>query len=168
MVFKTGYNVGLGATVFTSVDTAAMYALGAIVKGLDDVFGEGEFIYLPGLALTAAGDAVVWDLLPAGQTTTRTLVATHANSGRSVGFAMAATIAATFGWYQIAGVATVNATAATAIGKCMLTATAGSVNSAAVAGSQLLNATISSAVGTPSAGKCYVTCNRPNIQSQIT
>ncbi len=111
---------------------------------------------------------MVYDLLPSGPTTARAVETTFANSGRPVAVAMAATVAGMFGWYQISGIAAVNATAASAAGAMNLTATAGSVNSAANAGDQVVGARLSSAVGTPAAGKAYATLNRPCMQTQIT
>lgn len=171
MGIRTSYNSGLGVPVVGVLDTdlVAKYPVGTIIKGYDDVLNqECEYIYLPGVANTVAGDVVVYDLLPSGPTTARAVETTFANSGRPVAVALAAVVAGMYGWYQITGIATVNATAAAAAGAMNLTATAGSVNSAANAGDQVLGARLSSAVGTPAAGKAYATLNRPCMQSQIT
>lgn len=170
MVWKTGANSPLGvpAIALLDLDAVAKYPIGATVKGYDDVFGEGEFIYLPGVAATAAGDAVVYDLAAGAQATTRLASNAQNNTGRPVAIALGASVAASFGWYQIGGLAIVNATAASAVGAMFSTATAGSVNSAADAGDQILGARLSTAVGTPSAGKAYATLNRPCMQGQIT
>lgn len=170
MAFKTSYNAGLGQPSIdvNSVDIVQKVALGTIIKGFDDTLGEAEFIYLPGAANIVAGDVVVYDLLPGGASVTRSLAATHVNTGQPAAVALAAVVALQFGWFQISGVAVVNATAASAAGKAFLTATASSLNSAAVAGVQVLGARLSSAVGTPAAGKAYATLNRPFVQGQIT
>lgn len=171
-MFKGTINSGLGLTTFdpTKIDAAAALPIGTIVRAVDDagVQGEAEFIYLPGLAAVAIGDVVTFDLLPGGQTITRTLAATHVNKGVPVAVAIAAVTAGLFGWFQISGVAIVNVTAAAAAGPAFLTATAGQLNSAAVAGVQLVGARLSSAIGTPAAGKAYLTLDRAAVQSQIT
>lgn len=170
MTFKTASNSALGVTAFVlaAVDVVAKVPIGTIAKAYDDTLGEAEFIYLPGAANVAGGDLVVYDLLPAGQAVTRTLAATHLNTGQPCALAIVAVGAGSYGWYQISGVGIANVTAASAAGKAFLTATASSLNSAAVAGCQVLGARLSSAVGTPAAGQAYLTLNRPFIQGQIT
>lgn len=169
MVWKTGANSPLGVSAPTGVaDTVQQHLVGTIAKFYDDVFGEGEFIYLPGAANVAAGDIVLYDLSPAGATVTRHSNATGSNSGRPVAFALGATGAGTWGWYQISGLAIVSAVAGVVAGVMMGTATTGSVGNTADAGDQILGARISSAVGTPAASKAYATINRPCVQGQIT
>lgn len=170
MVFKTSYNAALGQPAFNlnGVDTTPRVAIGTILKGYDDVLGEGEFIYLPGVASCAAGDVVVYDLLPGGPTTTRVTAAGQPNSGQLVTVAVVAVPAASYGWFQISGVAIVNVIAATAAGRAFLSATAGQLTSVAAAGVQLVAARLSSAIGTPSATQAYLTLSRAAIQSQIT
>jgi hypothetical protein len=58
-----------------------------------------EYIYLKGVASTAAGDWVLYN--PSTGVTTRTTANTAATGLLAV--AMAATVASTWGWYQIAG-----------------------------------------------------------------
>lgn len=170
MTFKTSYNSALGVIGLdaNSVDVVAKVPVGTIIRAFDDVQGEGEFIYLPGAANVAAGDAVLYDLLPAGQATTRHSNATGSNSGRPVAFAVQACGAGQFGWFQIGGLAIVSAVAGTVAGVAMASATAGSISNTADAGDQILGARISSAVGTPAANKSYATINRPYVQGQIT
>lgn len=170
MVFRTSSNTQLGQQAFdlNSVDTVAKVPVGTIIRGFDPVLGEGEFIYLVGLAAMAAGDAVVYDLLPTGPVTTRLVENTFANSGRPVAFAVVPVLAGQYGWFQIGGTAIVTAIAGTVAGVMMAHATTGSIANTANAGDQILGARVSSAVGTPSAGKSYATLNRPHIQGQIT
>lgn len=170
MVFKTSYNAGLGQPNFSlsAVDVIKAVAVGTIVKGFDDLLGEAEFIYLPGVAATVAGDAVLYDLNPAGPTTTRHSNATGSNSGRPVAFAVVPVLAGQYGWYQISGCAIVNVIGGTVAGVMMGSATVGSVGNTADAGDQILGARISTAVGTPAAGQAYATLNRPFVQGQIT
>lgn len=167
MVWKTSYNAALGMPAFTlgAVDTTPKVAIGTIVKAYDDSFGEGEFIYLPGVASLLAGDAIFYDLLPGGQSVTRALLV---NSGQSIAFALVAVPAGSYGWYQLSGVAIANATAAGAGLPAYYSGTAGSIRTTAAPGLQINNARISSALNTPATGQCYVTINRPNMQTQIT
>lgn len=170
MAWKPGPNAPLGVAngVPTTPDVTAVVPVGTIREFYEDTLGPAELIYLPGVAATVAGDLVEYDLTPGAQLTVRHSNATASNSGRGVAVALAAVVAGQFGWYQISGVAIVNATAASAVGPCMATATAGSVNSAADAGDQILNARLTTAVGTPAAGKAYLTMTRPFVQGQIT
>ena len=170
MVWKTGANAQLGVPDFqpTTVDTTARCPIGTIVKAYDDTQGEGEFIYLPGVAAVAVGDMVEYDLAPGAQAIVRGTNATSSNSGRPVAFAMGAIVAGCYGWFQIAGVAVVSTVGGTVAGNMYATATAGSVGNTLDAGDQVLNARISTAVGTPSANKSYATINRPFKQGNIT
>lgn len=170
MTFRSGMNAGLGGQAFSlaAIDTVAKYPVGTVVQGYDPVLGYGEFIYLPGVAAIALGDAVLYDLNPAGPTTTRHSNATGSNSGRPVAFAVTACVAGEFGWFQIGGTAIVSTVAGTVAGNMMGAATAGSVGNTVDAGDQILGARISTAVGTPAANKSYATLNRPSVQGQIT
>lgn len=170
MVWRPSYNAGLGIPDIqpATVDDTARYPIGTIVKAYDETQGEGEFIYLPGVASCAPGDMVEYDLTPGAQAVVRGTNATSSNSGRPVAFAMGAIVATKFGWYQISGCAIVSTVAGTVAGNMMATATAGSVGNTADAGDQVLSARILTAVGTPSANKSYAMIQRPFKQGQIT
>ena len=117
----------------TDPDTSAVktkHPLGTIVRAVDPTYGEGEFIYLKGVASTAVGSWVTYNL---DDGTTALLAA---NAIGPVAIAMSANVlATTYGWYQISG---------KAVGACLTqmadngqvwaTATAGSVDDASVAG----------------------------------
>lgn len=168
MAWKSGVNAALGYPVPGNVDDVAKAPVGSIAKFYDDVQGEGEFIYLPGVAATVAGDCVEYDLAPGAQVTVRHSNATASNSGRPVAFAMAAVIATKFGWYQIGGVVIANVAVGCAPGSVFGTATAGVLDDGADAGDQILNARFSTNIATPAAGQAYATVNRPFVQGQIT
>src|SRR5436305_8454442 len=126
----------LGAQSLTSSQTTQTAQSGSTARGVDALKGEAEFIYLAGVASTAAGDLVIYDQV-AG-TTTRTV----ATSRGPVAVAMSANGAGAFGWYQIRGYAIVNTTAAgTGAANSLLAVTA-------VAG----QATVSGAAGNTSDG----------------
>lgn len=86
-----------------------------------------EFIYLSGIGSTVAGSWVAYDNLYA---TTLTVAASRGG----IAVAQAATVASTFGWYQIYGVTTIGKvlTGANAA-HCWVCATAGSVDNTDVA-----------------------------------
>ncbi len=109
--------------------------LGSICKAYDPVYGEGEFIYLKGVAATAVGSWVIYS----ADDYTSTLLTT-ATYG-PVAVAMSANVAGNYGWYQIQGKALGLALASFADnGNVYATATAGSVDDAVVAGSRVKNA----------------------------
>jgi hypothetical protein len=96
----------LGATVPGTVDTVARVALGTVEKFVHPSYGEGEFIYLLGVASTVAGDPVTWN----GTTFATTRGITGGGIPEDVAFASAATVASTYGWYQIGGLIETNKT----------------------------------------------------------
>lgn len=140
----------IGASEIGSVDTAKRHPLGTRARGNDPTYGQGEFIYLKGVASTAAGNAVIYDN-NAG-TTTRTV----AGSRGPVAIALAATVANTYGWYQIGGTAVVTAGTVAAGGNVYVTATGGSLDDAVVAGDKIDGARFKTADGTPAAGQAVV------------
>lgn len=119
----------------TETGTDQIFGLGTICRGHDPDYGSGEFIYLLGVASTAVGSWVTYNL-DNGSTT---LLA--ANAIGPVAIAMSANVANQYGWYQISG---------KAIGACLtqfadnaqvwITGTAGSVDDASVAGDLVNNA----------------------------
>jgi hypothetical protein len=145
--------------------TTQNHSLGTIVQATDPLYGEGEFIYLKGVASTAIGTVVNYD-----QYLGTTTIAPATGGKGSVAVAMSANVVNQFGWYQIGGAAVVKAPNAMVVNAdvFMLAATPGSVDDAAVAGEQILNATVSTTTGTPSAGLAVIQINRPFLQGQIT
>lgn len=109
--------------------------------------GVAEFIYLKGLAATAAGTWVIFN--PDDYSTT--LLA--ANAVGFVAISMSANLANQYGWYQITGKAVGKALAAFADdANVYATATAGSVDDAVVAGDRVKNAKGASALDVPATG----------------
>jgi hypothetical protein len=129
-----------------TVHDTQMHQLGMIVRGVDPVYGVGEFIYLKGVANTILGSVVTYN----ADDHSSTLLA--ANAIGPVAVAMAATVADKFGWYQISGKAVVDAGTVSDNGNVYATATAGEVDDAVVAGDRVKNAKFASANGTPAAG----------------
>jgi hypothetical protein len=88
------------------IDTTQKFPLGSVVKFRDVTLGEAEFIYLAGAANTVAGDAVSYNT--ASFATTR--AAAGAGIPWAIAWATAATVASTWGWYQLSGQVVANKT----------------------------------------------------------
>jgi len=159
----------IGAQPIADTDTTQRHPLGTIVKGWDPTYGEGEFIYLLGVASTTVGDVVTYNA-----TTYQTALLTTTNGenkGVAVGIAMSANVASQYGWYQIDGNAVVKKTgvAVTPQVPIFISATAGKVKVLASSGQQILGAqtaNLTTVVTTTST--VVVTINRPHTQGQIT
>lgn len=166
--WKSGPNSPIGQLTPGGSEQPKYPIYGQIGKFYDDLLGEAEFIFLPGVAGTTIGAVVNYDLNPAGRSTALHATGVATNSGRNVAVATAANLLGFSSWYQISGVALVNAVAATVAGPIFASATPGSITSVADAGDQILGGRILTPVGTPEAGRCYVQLNRPFAQGQIT
>ena len=152
----------LGQSQIGSVDTVASVAVGTIVRAVDPDYGAGEFIYLQGVASTAVG---TWVTFSMDDGTTARLVA---NAIGPVAIAMAATVASTWGWYQIQGKAVGLVLAAFADnGNVYATATAGSVDDAVVAGDRVKGAKGASAINTPATGQAEMEIDRPFMDDAL-
>lgn len=145
-------------------DTTQQHPLGKLIKAKHVTYGEGEFIYLKGVASTAVGDVVEYD--QHGGTTTRW--AGTANKGTCLAVAMSANVANQYGWYQLGGAAVVNISGTVAAGDSAYWQATAVVSSTAVAGKQVLGMIARSANGVPSAGKAVYQIDRPHGQSQTT
>jgi phospholipase/lecithinase/hemolysin len=154
----------LGLQGIALTDTTQNHALGTIVNAVDPTYGEGEFIYLKGVASTVVGSVVDYDSYLA-----TTALAPATGGVGQVAVAMSANVANQYGWYQISGNAVVKAPNAMTVGAdvFMLAATPGSVDDAAVNGEQILNAKVAATTGTPSAGLAVVQISRPFHQGQV-
>lgn len=147
----------LGFQPIDSTSTTKQHALGTTVRAVDTTNGEGQFIYLAGVASTVAGDLVIYDQL-AG-TTTRAIT----TSRGPVAVAMSANVAGQYGWYQLHGAASVKAGAVAANALVYATATAGTVDDAVVATAKVDGARFATADGTPAAGFAIVQMAHPSL-----
>lgn len=112
----------------TSVDTTQKHPLGTRAVDTDG----NEYIYLLGVASTAANDVVSYDEAYA---TTRSV----SNAVGPLAIAQAATIASTYGWYLVKGTGTVATADDVADNKALyLTSTAGAVDDADKAGDAII------------------------------
>lgn len=155
----------VGAQPIAVTSTVQNHPKGTLVTAVDPLYGEGEYIYLQGIASTVLGSLVTYD----AQLGVTALAPATGGFG-SVAVAMSANVANQWGWYQIQGIVPVKAPNAMVVGAeiFMLAATPGSVDDAAVAGEQILNAKATTTTGTPSAGLALIQINRPFLQGQIT
>lgn len=158
-----------GAQPIANTETTQKHPLGTIVRGVDPTYGEGEFIYLLGVASTVVGSLVKYNT-----TTWQTALLTVSNGknkGVPVSVAMSANVASQYGWYQISGNAVIKKTtvAVTPGVPIFISATDGRMKVLASAGQQILGAqtaNLTTVVTTTST--VVVTINRPFTQGQIT
>lgn len=132
------------------------HPLGKRIRGLDPVYGEGEFVYLKGVASTIVGSLAIYDQ-NAGATTLAV-----AGSRGPCGIAMSVNVANQYGWYQIAGAAIAKVAAAVVSGASpYVTATPGQIDDAVVATDKIDGLRFKTADGTPGAGFAIAQLDRP-------
>ena len=150
----------IGTQAIDNNSATQLHDLGHCVRAQDHAataYGEGEFIYLKGLAATAVGSVVRYATV-----SWITKLAVADDKG-PIACAMAATVAGEYGWYQIFGTGVGKVKTAFADNaNCYLTATAGSLDDAVVAGDRVHNCIGGSAIGTPSAGLALLELNYPH------
>ena len=145
-----------GTQQIADSSTTQLHPLGTVVNAYDPTYGEGEFIYLLGVASTDIGS---WVTIHEDGFTTTLLAA---NDIGQVGVSMSANVASQYGWYQISGKAIGKALTGYADNALVYaTATAGSVDDAVVAGDRVKKAIGASAVGTPSTGLAEFEIDHP-------
>lgn len=146
--------------------TTQNHPLGTIVRAVDPTYGEGEFIYLLGVASTAVGSVVTYD----ASTYQTVLSAVGGNIPRPIAIAMAATVASEYGWYQISGVAVVKKTCtiSLAAGAAVAVLTTGLIAGTG-SGKEIQGAAVA-AVASATAGRTTVKVmlNRPTKQGRVT
>lgn len=131
----------IGAQPIASTSTTQKHKLGEIVQAVDATLGQGEFIYLKGVASTVVGSWVGYN----NQSTLGLTTLAVANGKYPLAVAMSTNNTTTsYGWYQISGNATgknvTNITNTSGISSIWLTSTAGSVMSTSVIGDRVFNA----------------------------
>ena len=140
-----------------------------ICRAFDPTYGEGEFILLVGVASTVIGACVTYS-----PTTWQTALSPNtANLSQPMAVAMSANLAASFGWYQISGLAVVKKTAVKvdpALARRMYqSATTGRLMQTSAAGKNILglaSANLATVTSTTSTVVCSM--NRPHFQGPIT
>lgn len=158
-----------GAQPIADTSTTQNHNLGKRVRATDPTYGEGEFIYLLGVASTEVGDTVLYNATT--YQTARMTVSNGKNKGAPVAVAMSANVASQYGWYQVRGNAVMKKTgvAVTPQVPVFISATTGRIKVLASAGQQILgaqSANLTTVVTTTST--VVVTINHPHTQGQIT
>jgi hypothetical protein len=141
--------------------------LGTIAQAFHPTFGEGEFIYLLGVVGTLPGLMVTYNATT-WQTTIRP---TTASNPGPIAVAMSANVASQYGWYQIAGLATILKTAVAASPQAAIyqSTTAGRVSFTSITGSQILGARGANLTTTTSTTSTVVVLiNRPAGKNTLT
>lgn len=159
----------IGVQPIATTSTTANHALGTIIRAVDPTYGEGEFIYLLGVASTVAGSLVTYNGNSSGTPTWQTTLApSTAGLAQPVAVAMSANVGSQYGWYQISGNAVVATDGTLAAGPApVYLAGSGQVTSTQANGKQVVNAVNVTATGTPAAGFAVVEINRPFAQGQV-
>lgn len=156
----------IGAQAIADNSTTQKHPLGTIVRAVDSTYGEGEFIYLKGVASTTVGAPVTYNT----SSYTTALAAVGANKAQPMAFAMSACVASEFGWYQVGGIVvakktcTVSLAANAAVGVLTTGLIAGTGSGKEVQGALV------AAVASATAGRTTVqlVVNRPHMQGRVT
>ena len=155
-----------GAQPIANHETTQKHPLGTIVVATDPTYGQGEFVYLLGVASTAVGSVVSWH----PSTYATALCTVGGNITKPVGIAMAATVASEYGWYQISGMAvcaktcTVSVAAGIAAGVLTTGLIAGTGS-----GKELQGATIAAVASAKAGGTTVIVAiQRPHKQGRVT
>jgi hypothetical protein len=147
----------VGAQPIDETSTTQKYPLGTIITAASDTLGGGEFIYLEGVANTTVGNVVTYD----AATFQTALASIAVGIARPLAVAMSACVADQYGWYQIAGQATVKKASATTFATAAAFGATSGLAVAAVSGLRVYNgvAVVATTAGTTSA---RMMINRPS------
>lgn len=155
-----------GAPAIETRDTTQKCPLGTIVRGVDPTYGEGEFIYLQGVASTIVGSIVEYD------TNFQTgLDTTALNLPRPLAVAMSICTASYYGWYQIGGIANIAKLSTTSFAAAAALAASAGLAIAAVSG-RIINGAlvtaVASAVSVTAPDLVTVMISRPHDPSDVS
>jgi hypothetical protein len=92
----------VGSQPIADTSATQLHPLGKIVRAKDATLGEGEFIYLLGVASTIVGSLVTYNVGTGHQTALGT---SAVGVGNPFAVAMSANLGSYYGWYQISGLA---------------------------------------------------------------
>jgi hypothetical protein len=156
-------NARIGVQAIATTDTVQNHPLGTIVHASDPTYGEGEFIYLKGVANTAVGSPVVYNT----SNYLTTLAPVGTNKPQPIAFAMSANVASQYGWYQISGNAIAKKTSGLALGSNVAVGilTAGLV--AGTGSGKEIEGALTVAKSTAST-TVQLIINRPRMQGRVT
>jgi hypothetical protein len=160
-----------GSQPIATTSTVQNHPTGKIVTAKDPTYGEGEFIYLKGVANTIVGSVVTYK--GSDGSTVLSTTSGVVNGGAPLAVAMSANVASQWGWYQIAGDAIIKKTAVkvdpAGTTKVYLSATSGRVMQTSVSGRQVIGARwVATTTVTSTTSTAIATLNRPVQQGAIT
>lgn len=156
----------IGGQAIAETSTTQYHPLGKIVTARDPTYGEGEFIYLLGVASTTVGSVVTYH-----PSTWQTALCPVGNAiPKPIAVAMSANVASQYGWYQISGlaVAAKSATICCVAGAGIAVKTIGLISktgSLAEIQGGVCATTASAATGRTTV---LISINRPHMQGRIT
>lgn len=161
------YTIDLcGGQQIADTSTTKNHPLGTIVKGWDATYGEGEFIYLLGVASTVVGSPVTFDAV----TYQTTLAAAGTNLPRRLAFAMSANVASQYGWYQISGMAVASKAASICCvaGAAMAVKTTGLISKSG--SGKEISGCLCAATASAATGRTTVllSIDRPSMQGRVS
>lgn len=168
MAYTTNWKIVEGGVIghqpISVASTTQNHPLGTRVKAVDigdNGNGEGEFIYVKGVASGARGDCVIIE--PDGYLTTLAVADAYGH----VGWLMSVLDATTkYGWAQVAGKAVGKVAASFADdGLLYLTATDGTLDDEAVAGDLVHGARGASDIDIPETGMAEIECMHPWVDN---
>ena len=158
--------VDSGRTINSVV--VSLLPVGTMAKFRDvgtTLLGEAEFIWLPGVASTAAGDWVTFVTSNGvANTGATTRWAGTASTGYPIAVATAATVASTWGWYQVRGSAICNTNGTIAAGNGAAWQATATVQAAAVTGKNVTGVQAFSANGVPTTNQAIYYLMYPAVQ----
>lgn len=156
----------VGAQQIDETETVQKHKLGTIVRAHSDAYGEGEFIYLLGVANNLVGLLSTYN----ASTWQTTLVPNTANLAAPVAVAMSANVASQYGWYQISGLAVVKKTNVSWEPQkvAYISATTGRVMDTVASGKQVLAAKSANlTTTTTTTSTILLEINRPFLQTSL-
>jgi hypothetical protein len=162
MAYPTGINwriQGAGLRPIAETTDVQWHPLGTRGIAHDVTYGAAEFVYLAGVADTAPGDVVCYNLKTGA---TVRAVTGGATSFGPAAVAMSANIAGQYGWYAVFGAVPVNAATVAADAPLFITATAGRIDDAVVV-SNLITGLISRAATVSDFATCQLAY--PSVES---
>lgn len=127
-----------GTQAIAENSTTQKHKLGTIVRAKDPTYGEGEFIYLQGVASTTVGALVTYNI---GWQSALATSAVGISNPHAV--AMSACVASEYGWYQISGLAIVSKANTSSFAASAALASASGEAIAAVSTNRLASAIVS-------------------------
>ncbi len=156
----------IGGQAVADTSTTKLHPLGTIRKAVDPTYGEGEFIYLLGVASTVVGSVVTFH----PSTWQTALCPVGNNLSKPIAIAMSANVASQYGWYQISGLA-VAAKAATiccVAGAGIAVKTIGLISKSGTGAEILGGVTATTASAATGRTTVLISINRPKMQGRVT